>query len=132
MSYKTEQKEALIGYLEAHAARQYTAGELARELTRTAEIGISTVYRLLGTLTDEGRVRRFTLGQGKTFYYQYVGGDGCDSHLHLKCTVCGRLFHLAACVSDFMQKQILATSRFALDEHQTLLFGTCADCRGEN
>ncbi|MDY3865490.1 MAG: transcriptional repressor, partial [Eubacteriales bacterium] len=95
-------------------------------------IGASTVYRLLGVLTDEGHIRRFTLGRGKTFYYQYVGGERCGTHLHLKCIVCGRLFHLAGCVSDFMQKQILATSRFALDESQTILFGTCAACRGES
>lgn len=132
MTYQTEQKEALIGYLAAHAAQQFTAGELARELTRTAPIGASTVYRLLGVLTDEGHIRRFTLGRGKTFYYQYVGGERCGTHLHLKCIVCGRLFHLAGCVSDFMQKQILATSRFALDESQTILFGTCAACRGES
>ena len=132
MTYQTEQKEALIGYLAAHAAQQFTAGELARELTRTAPIGASTVYRLLGVLTDEGHIRRFTLGRGKTFYYQYVGGERCGTHLHLKCIVCGRLFHLAGCVSDFMQKQILATSRFELDESQTILFGTCAACRGES
>lgn len=129
MTYRTEQREALMGFLEAHAAEQFTAGELARELTRTAPIGASTVYRLLGALTEEGAIRRFTLGKGRTFYYQYVGGERCGTHLHLKCTACGRLFHLAGCVSDFMQRQIRATSRFALDERATILYGTCAACQ---
>ncbi len=131
MSYQTEQKAALISFLAAHASQQFTAGELAQCLTREADIGTSTVYRLLSALTEEGQVRRFHIGSGRACYYQYVAGPQCESHLHLKCTVCGRLFHLAGCVSDFMQKQIFATSRFTLDEHQTILFGTCSRCRGE-
>ena len=130
MAYQTEQKEALAKFLEENAHRQFTAKELAAELTKVASIGASTVYRLLKTLSEEERVRRFVVGASRQVYYQYIGGEGCGSHLHLKCTACGRLFHLDPMVSEFMQKQILATSRFELDEHQTLLFGTCYGCRG--
>lgn len=130
MAYQTEQKEALAQFLKENAHRQFTATELAKELTQVANIGISTVYRLLKTLSEEERVRRFVVGGSRQVYYQYIGGDGCVSHLHLKCTQCGRLFHLDPMVSEFMQKQILASNRFALDEYQTLLFGTCYECRG--
>lgn len=130
MAYQTEQKEALLKFLEENAHRQFTAKDLAEELTKVASIGASTVYRLLKTLAYEERVRRFVVGGSRQVYYQYIGGEGCGSHLHLKCTTCSRLYHLDPMVSEFMQKQILATSRFLLDEHQTLLFGTCYGCRG--
>ena len=129
MGYKTEQKAALTAFLSAHHARQFTAAELADELSQVASIGASTIYRLLSALVAEGSVRRFTLGGGRTFYYQYVGGE-CHTHLHLKCTACGRLFHLDGAVSTFIQKQILASNRFTLDEESTLLFGICQHCGG--
>jgi Fur family ferric uptake transcriptional regulator len=129
MAYHTEQKDALLSFLAEHAQRQFTIRCLAQELTQEASIGESTVYRLMKQLLAEGRVRRFIVGGARQVYYQYVDGDSCNSHLHLKCTACGRLFHLDGSVSDFMQKQILATNRFTLDEHQTMLFGICARCR---
>lgn len=129
MGYQTEQKATLISYLAQHSDRQFTIGALAEEMSREASIGVSTVYRLMKSLTEEGRVRRFTVGGGKTFYYQYVDGE-CHSHLHLKCTACGRLFHLDGAVSTFLQKQILASNRFSLDEESTLLFGVCYACQG--
>jgi Fur family ferric uptake transcriptional regulator len=129
MGYQTEQKAALTAFLSAHRDRQFTAAEIAQELSTVASIGASTIYRLLGALVGEGSVRRFTVGGGRSFYYQYVGGE-CHFHLHLKCTACGKLFHLDGAVSHFLQKQILASNRFVLDEESTLLFGICESCKG--
>lgn len=130
MSYQTEQKEALTRFLSENAERQFTVHALTEELRKEAEIGESTVYRLMKVLVEEGRVRRFMVDASRRVYYQYVGGGACVSHLHLKCISCGRLFHLDRSVSEFMQKQILATSRFMLDENKTMLFGTCHRCSG--
>lgn len=129
MSYHTEQKAALVTFLSENAQRQFTVRELARAVAERTEIGESTVYRLIAGLVEEGRVRRFAVG--RSFYYQFVGGENCDSHLHLKCLACGRLFHLDGSVSQFMRRQILATNRFRLDEGETVLFGTCHDCMGQ-
>ncbi len=129
MAYKTEQREILVDFLRTHAEGQYTAAELTEALA-DAKIGQATVYRLVKRLVSEGVVRAFALGDDRRTYYQYIDGESCASHLHLKCTVCGRLYHLGACVSEFLEKQILATHRFALDEQMTMLFGTCHKCRG--
>lgn len=129
MGYKTEQKSALMSFLSTHSDRQFTAATLSQELSESAHIGTSTIYRLLGTLVEEGCVRRFAVSGDRTYYYQYVGGS-CHSHLHLKCTACGRLYHLDDAVSRFLYKQILASNRFALDEESTLLFGICHHCKG--
>ncbi len=129
MAYRTEQRERLVEHLRAHAEEQFTASDLTRALAG-AGIAQATVYRLLKRLSEEGVVRAFSIGDGHSTYYQYIDGEACGTHLHLKCTVCGRLYHLGACVSEFLEKQILATHRFALDEQRTMLFGTCHKCRG--
>ena len=125
--YKTGQKECLIAYLAENSKRQFRMEELVSALD--GQVGKSTVYRLVRTLVDEGRVRRFGLGAGREVYYQYLPGAACDSHLHMKCTVCGRMQHLDCSVSTFLQKQIMATDRFELDDRLTLLLGRCSRCQ---
>ena len=123
--YHTDQKDRLLDFLGRNTTRQFRMEEIVSALD--GKVGKSTVYRLMRSLVGEGRVRRFELG--RTIYYQYLSGAACDSHLHLKCTVCGRMQHLDCSVSTFLRRQILATNRFQLDDRLTLLFGLCADCR---
>ena len=123
--YHTDQKDRLLDFLGRNTTRQFRMEEIVSALD--GKVGKSTVYRLMRSLVGEGRVRRFELG--RTIYYQYLSGAACDSHLHLKCTVCGRMQHLDCTVSTFLRRQILATNRFQLDDRLTLLFGLCADCR---
>ena len=123
--YHTDQKDRLLDFLGQNTTRQFRMEEIVSALE--GKVGKSTVYRLVRSLVGEGRVRRFELG--RTIYYQYLSGASCDSHLHLKCTVCGRMQHLDCSVSTFLRRQILATNRFQLDDRLTLLFGLCADCR---
>ena len=123
--YHTDQKERLLDYLGQNATRQLRMEEIVSALD--GRVGKSTVYRLMRSLVGEGSVRRFELG--RTIYYQYLVGAACDSHLHLKCIVCGRMQHLDCSVSTFLRRQILATDRFELDDKLTLLFGRCAKCR---
>ena len=131
MRYRTEQREALHAYLNEHASRQFTIEELASELSSI--LGKSTVYRLIGEMVESGRVRRFQLGQGRRVVYQYMPQERCISHLHLKCVECGRMLHLDRSVSEFLSRQILATSRFVLDDRLTTLYGRCARCgKGED
>ena len=128
MRYRTEQRELLSAYFAEHAASQFTAEELASALAPS--IGTSTVYRLVGELVELGTVRRFQLG-GRRVTYQYLGDGKCISHLHMKCVACGRMLHLDAHLSTFLQKQLLASSRFALDDQLTTLFGRCRSCLSE-
>ena len=123
--YHTDQKDRLLDYLGQNKTRQLKMEEIVAALD--GQVGKSTVFRLMRSLVGEGRVRRFALG--RTIYYQYLSGAACDSHLHLKCTVCGRMQHLDCSVSTFLRRQILATDRFELDDKLTLLFGRCAKCR---
>ena len=123
--YHTDQKDRLLDFLGQNTTRQLKMEEIVSALD--GKVGKSTVYRLMRSLVEEGRVRRFELG--RTIYYQYLSGAACDSHLHLKCTVCGRMQHLDCSVSTFLRRQILATDRFELDDRMTLLFGLCVDCR---
>lgn len=131
-NYATEQKKMLSDFLKEHDDRAFSIDELIEGL-RTSygshAPGNSTVYRLILRLVEEGSVKRFVKGHSRHFVYQSVRDEHCHSHLHLKCTACGRLVHLDEQVSDSLLHVIQSNSDFAVDEEETVLFGACASCR---
>ena len=128
MTYHTAQKARLFSFLQQHADTAFTAEELCDALAGTGAVGKSTVYRLLPQLVAEGQVKRFSGSGQRRALYQAVGCAHCDAHLHLKCTVCGRILHLDESASDAVLRRVRQSSAFSVDEGQTVLFGKCAAC----
>jgi Fur family ferric uptake transcriptional regulator len=125
--YQTEQKKLLLTYLSTHADRAFTLEELGAVMTACG-VGKSTVYRLVARLTDEGAVRRYAREQGRGYTYQYLERQECHSHLHLRCTVCGRVIHLSEDISHTFAAALSESNHFELDDSRTLLFGRCETC----
>lgn len=125
--YQTEQKKLLLSYLSSHADRAFTLEELAAVMTECG-VGKSTVYRLVARLSEEGAVRRYAKEEGRGYTYQYHEGAECHSHLHLRCTVCGRVIHLSEEISRLFAHTLLCEDKFHLDDSRTLLFGRCEEC----
>ena len=132
-NYKTHQKELLLSFLSSHRESLLSVDEIGAELSAACPDapGKSTVYRLIGRLYEEGRLRRFERGNSRTFVYQLVEDEECHRHLHLKCTECGRLLHMNHEQSEKILEEILGDSNFAVSQEDTTLFGTCCICRKE-
>lgn len=129
--YRTEQKKMLLAYLQARGGEAYTVEELAegmRAVYGELSPGVSTVYRLMTRLSEEGRVKRFVRREGRGFVYQIAAGRDCSHHLHMKCTSCGRLLHLDGALSEELRERIRSVGGFSLCEEATVLFGLCRDC----
>jgi Fur family ferric uptake transcriptional regulator len=129
--YATEQKKMLLDFLTKNAHQAFSVDELVSGMKNTyadGVPGISTVYRLMTKLVDEGTVKRFVKGHSRCFVYQIVDGTHCRSHLHLKCMECGKLLHLDDGVSDALLNQIRANNDFSVNEEETVLFGECSAC----
>ena len=133
--YQTEQKRVLLAYMKAHSEESFTIEELCERLKQetalTAEPGKSTVYRIMPKLVEEGLVKRFVKGNGRKFLYQMVCGEHCDRHLHMKCSVCGKLYHMEDTESEALFWQVMRKHHFQLDEGRTVLFGQCEGCSGQ-
>ncbi len=127
----TRQKKALTDFLIRHADRAFSVDEAAhrmREEGPAAAPGRSTMYRLLSELTEGGVVRRFFEPGDRQATYQYVGGSECEAHLHMRCARCGTLFHLSDELSSRVRSEIWNSDQFSIDNRETVLVGTCADC----
>ncbi len=134
-SYQTQQRAALLDYLHRHADEAFTAADLSRGMRLDPEVpvapGVSTVYRLLTKLTQEGSIRRFVQEEGRQYLYQALACGRGEGHLHLKCSQCGRFIHMGEDQSSRILRNISQELRFQVDEEQTVLVGHCAQCEGE-
>lgn len=133
--YQTEQKRILLAYMKAHSDQSFTIEELCKRMKEELELpvvpGKSTVYRLMPELVDEGLVKRFVKANSRKFLYQMVCGDHCDRHLHMRCSVCGKLYHMEDQESEELLLRVMKKHHFQIDEGKTVLFGQCENCCGQ-
>lgn len=128
--YETGPRKRLLEFLKAHCDEQFSAAAIAERISDAegAGISLSSVYRNIDKLVQEGSVRRFEGEDGKKSLYQYIGGE-CSEHLHLKCTECGRIIHVDERTTEALLHTALDSSDFSIDEKKTLLFGVCGECK---
>lgn len=130
--YQTEQRRIILAYMKAHSEEAFAIEELCEKLKKetafTAVPGKSTVYRIMPKLVEEGLVKRFVKGNSRKFLYQMVCGKHCDHHLHMKCSICGKLYHMEDAESEALFLQVMRKHHFQLDEGSTVLFGQCESC----
>ena len=129
--YQTEQKKRLWDFLRHNKDAAFTIEELAigiRAEQGKQTPGKSTLYRQINKLVEDGKVKRIVKENSRHFVYQITEEDGCDSHLHMKCVSCGKLFHLDDELSRELLDRVQRNSAFSVRAESTVLFGECALC----
>lgn len=131
--YKTAARTHITEYLIKHADRTVTVGDIMANLQeKSLDINISTVYRYLGKLTEEGTVNKYAADKGDMAVYQYAGtAHRCDGHLHMQCTECGRVIHLDCGFMDEFAEHIREHHGFEILCRGSILYGVCKECRKE-
>lgn len=124
MEYNTHQKKLLTDFLKLNCDRAYTIDEIANAIP----VGKSTIYRLISKLIENGIVKRFSGDTGRISLYQYISCEHCSVHLHMKCTDCGKIFHMNHKASENILNDIMQDNNFSVDDAQTILLGKCSDC----
>lgn len=131
--YRTEKREELMNVFRSHPDTALTLEELCLAVG-AGEHGKSTLYRNLARFVEEGTVRKISDGVSRHFTYQYIACADAERtvlHLHLRCEVCGKLYHLDRETTRLLAAGLKRNMRFSLDGKKTLLFGTCSRCIGK-
>jgi Fur family transcriptional regulator, ferric uptake regulator len=92
---------------------------------RGERLGLATVYRTLGLLTDEGVVDALSHRPGELCYR--VCGEG--HHHHLVCSNCHQVVELEECELDPWLERISEAHGFVTTGHRLEVSGLCGDCR---
>lgn len=125
--YNTHQRKSLIDFLQSNSSRAFTIEEIINGM-QGHEISQSTAYRLMTKLVEDGLVHRSVKGNSRSFVYQYISDKKCEGHLHMKCTGCGKVYHLDSGITAQIQNDIKNNTNFEMDNH-TVLLGKCNSCR---
>ena len=121
----TRQAEALSEVLDGLPGF-CSAQQIHAELRNRGEhIGLTTVYRHLQVLSEDGRVDAIRDPSGETRYRK------CRSdvhHHHLTCRNCGRSVEVEGRAVERWAEQVAAEAGFTDVGHTVELVGLCPDC----
>jgi Fur family ferric uptake transcriptional regulator len=126
-AYNTRQRKRILDYMLSLGDSHVTANQMVRyfEDEETA-IGQTTVYRHLEKLAEDGKIHKYVLNGSAC--YQYIKGQECREHFHLKCEECGALIHLDCTLLDEIQRHVLHKHRFKINSLKTVFYGKCEKC----
>ena len=126
--YKTRAYFLIKDVLLAREGAHLRADEIYDILKKQGErIGLTTVYRQLSRLAEEGCVRK-TATEGQGSFYSLFDAQ-CAEHYHLVCTDCGALSHLSCDHIEAFVHHISTQHGFTVSPLKTTLYGLCAECK---
>ncbi|HEX78053.1 MAG TPA: transcriptional repressor [Dehalococcoidia bacterium] len=97
----------------------------ARVSAQYPQVNISTVYRTLALLKEQGLVTETDLGEGRVRYHAADKGH----HHHLVCQSCGAIFDLDEALLEPLERSLLDEYNFEADIRHLAIFGRCSRCR---
>jgi Fur family ferric uptake transcriptional regulator len=88
-------------------------------------VGLSTVYRAVQSLADDGELDSIRTDTGEALYRRCSP----QHHHHLVCRGCGLTVEVEGPAVERWADRIADEHGFADVSHTLEIFGTCADCR---
>lgn len=129
--YRTNQKEIVLKYMEEHPQEHFTAVDLYSVLKQQGHrIGLTTIYRHLERLVDEGIVIKSIVDESTPACFELSGHRSTQnsSCYHCKCIQCGKLIHLHCDEITKLENHILEDHGFQVLPERTVFFGICSAC----
>ena len=115
-----------IAVLRAVTERPHGTAEEIEQIVRR-EIGAisrQAVYDALGTLTEQGLLRRIQSAGSPARYEDRVG----DNHHHLICRTCGQMVDVDCAVGEVPCLTASDDSGYEIDEAEVIYWGRCPPC----
>ena len=120
----------ILELFEKSTQRHMTAEDVYRMLiAENMDIGLATVYRVLGQFEQAGLLRRNSFATDKAIYELDEGMH----HDHLICLDCGRVEEFFDTDIEKLQQSVARNKGYTLDEHSLSLYARCnkIKCEGK-
>jgi Fur family ferric uptake transcriptional regulator len=91
-------------------------------------VGLSTVYRHLQSLVDDGVVDVIHTPDGEATYRYCGDAEEQRHHHHLVCRACGRTEEIEGRAVEKWAGEVARDHGYADVDHTVELFGVCPDC----
>ena len=120
----TIQKELVLNAV-LQMRRHVTADEVYETVCREhPNIGKGTVYRNLGILAEEGKIRKVEIPNGPDRFDFTL-----ERHYHVRCVECGRVFDVEMDAIEDLDERVRDKHGFEFLDYDILFKGICPDCR---
>lgn len=130
--YQTKQMNDILNYLKSLPNRHISVNDITNHFKDAGiTIGVTTIYRHLERLVEQGSVAKYTIDGISGALFEYIEKSSEDSlmHYHCKCEKCGKIIHLDCDEIANLQKHIYEHHGFDVDALKTVFYGICSDCR---
>ena len=130
-NYSTEKRTKILEYLSRHKDDAVSVKEIENHIKEDTgtDINVTTIYRYLDKLEKDGKLLKHVGEGGVKATYQFIeSSEKCHNHLHMKCTGCGRIYHMDCSFMTDFQKHIYEHHKFLLECKTSMLYGMCHDC----
>lgn len=130
MGYSTQKRTWIIQYLEQNKDKEVCVNDIHEFLLQNdIQTNVTTIYRYLDRLVEQGTVLKSVNGIKETATFRYIDGEeDCLSHLHLKCVKCGKIQHLDCGFMNEIARHIGFEHGFKIDCKASYLAGVCRNC----
>lgn len=125
----TRQAEAIVSALAGMPGFSSAQDIYAELRSRGENVGLTTVYRHLQVLTEQGALDTIRDSSGETLYRQC---GSSSHHHHLTCRECGRSVEVEGRVVEQWAQMVAAEAGFTAVDHTVELFGLCPAHGGES
>ncbi len=133
--YKTKQGEQILEYLKSRNGEHIKAIDIKEYfLKEDISIGLTTIYRHLSTLEEEGKIHKYVLDSSNSACFEYIDSNNSCKEIcfHLKCEECDKLVHFDCDLLKGVDEHILEEHDFYLNPKKTVYYGLCKDCKCSN
>jgi len=120
----TSPRVKILNILENALQRHISAEDIYRQLLTTGDdVGLATIYRVLGQFASAGLVTKHHFA-GHAVFELSTG----EHHDHLVCVECGKVEEFFDPVIEARQLEIAKELGFTMTEHCLYLYGICQHC----
>lgn len=127
----TAERRLIIETLAASTDHPTAEQIFERASQEHADLNLSTVYRTLRWLEQEGLVNaRLFENEPRQERFDPVGAHEAD-HFHFRCRNCGKIIEFPAPQISVIKQQFADEHGAEVDSASLTLYGLCSDCRVE-
>lgn len=133
-SYNTKSRQFILDFLKQNSDITVSVSDILEYLGNMGvSVNFTTVYRYLSKLTRDREVIKLTDESGQRSVYQFIGHKtGCDEHIHIQCTECGKLEHVDCEFMEHIRTHFYEGHGFKIKCDGSIIYGICADCENKN
>ncbi len=125
--YQTKQRTQLLDFFKTNLHSQFSARQIA-DYFSGGGISLSSVYRNLSQMENEGILKRTFQKNSKEPLFQYLDPLQCSGYLHLVCSGCGLTSHMDNIIADNLSQSLKSNNGFMVNLHHATLYGMCENC----